>query len=54
MKLVYDSFSVLSIAAIKELKAQKDAEIDVLKAKNAELERKYVSLLERVEALEKK
>ncbi|MBU4493266.1 MAG: tail fiber domain-containing protein [Nanoarchaeota archaeon] len=50
----YSKFTPLLIEGIKELKAEKDNEIELLKAENQELKQENKEILSRLEALENK
>lgn len=50
----YDRIGVISMAAIQELKNEKDAEIEDLKVENASLKQQMAQILERLKVLEQK
>ena len=50
----YDRIGVISMAAVQELKTEKDAEIRELKTENASLKQQMGQILERLKALEQK
>jgi hypothetical protein len=52
LALSYSDFGVLSVEVIKELRAEKDAEIAALKNENGELEKKLESLQARIEQIQ--
>ena len=54
LALRYDRIGVLSMAAVQELKTEKDAEIRELKTENASLKQRMSQILERLQALEQK
>ena len=54
LALRYDRIGVISMAAVQELKTEKDAEIRELKTENASLKQQMGQILERLKALEQK
>ena len=52
--LGYSSFGVLAVGGIKELKLEKDAEINALKAENEALKSQLNDVINRLEMLENK
>jgi hypothetical protein len=54
LSLRYDRLGVVSMAAVQELKSEKDAEIRELKAENSSLKQQMGQILERLKALEQK
>ena len=50
----YAAMTSVLVEAVKELKTEKDAEIDALKAENDTLKSQNAAILQRLEALEAK